>query len=174
MHRLWPVHDLATVSTLAGLVGPKPLFIADGHHRYETACNYRDELIKANGPLAPSHPANFVLMMFIGMNDPGLLVLPTHRLFRGLPEMTSDELIEKLGDSFTTRLAGEGSDLAGKCLGGDRNRRRPRNAGALYTQGRTLGAGQNHAGRPGSHGRSRSGAQRRLARPGRVASCIGW
>jgi uncharacterized protein (DUF1015 family) len=112
VHRFWPVHDLAVVSTLAGLVGPKPLFIADGHHRYETACNYRDELIKANGSLPPGHPANFVLMMFIGMNDPGLLVLPTHRLFSGLPEMTSDELIQKLGDSFTTRLAGEGSDLA--------------------------------------------------------------
>lgn len=112
VHRLWPVHDLAATSALAGLVGPKPLFIADGHHRYETACNYRDELIKAHGPLPPNHPANFVLMMFIGMSDPGLLVLPTHRLFRGLPALTSDELIKRLGDSFSTRLAGEGSDLA--------------------------------------------------------------
>ena len=111
VHRLWPVTDDAVVSTLAGLIGNKPIFIADGHHRYETACNYRDELAK-QGPLPPNHPANFVLMMCIGMDDPGLLVLPTHRLFRGLPAMTSDELIDKLGDSFTTRLAGEGSDLA--------------------------------------------------------------
>jgi len=111
VHRLWPVTDDAVVSTLAGLIGNKPIFIADGHHRYETACNYRDELAK-QGPLPPNHPANFVLMMCIGMDDPGLLVLPTHRLFRGLPAMSSDELIDKLGDSFTTRLAGEGSDLA--------------------------------------------------------------
>jgi uncharacterized protein (DUF1015 family) len=92
-------------------MGPKPMFIADGHHRYETACNYRDELAAA-GPLPPDHPANFVLMMSIGMDDPGLLVLPTHRLFRGLPAMTADELKAKLGDSFSTRIAGEGSDLA--------------------------------------------------------------
>jgi uncharacterized protein (DUF1015 family) len=111
VHRLWPVTDLSLVSAVAGMVGPKPLFIADGHHRYETACNYRDE-IAGTGELPAGHPANFVLMMFIGMDDPGLLVLPTHRLFRGLPKLNSDQLIAKLGDAFTTRIVGEGSDLA--------------------------------------------------------------
>jgi uncharacterized protein (DUF1015 family) len=111
VHRMWAVTDVGVVSAVAGAMGPKPMFIADGHHRYETACNYRDELAAA-GPLPPDHPANFVLMMSIGMDDPGLLVLPTHRLFRGLPAMTADELKAKLGDSFSTRVAGEGSDLA--------------------------------------------------------------
>src|SRR5262249_41491622 len=108
VHRMWPVTDVKTISTVAGLMGPKAVFIADGHHRYETACNYRDELIAAGGPLAPQHPANFVLMMCIGMSDPGLLVLPTHRLFRGPIGLTSKELAAKLGDAFTTRAAGEG------------------------------------------------------------------
>ncbi len=111
VHRMWTVTDVAVISAVAGLIGPKPMFIADGHHRYETACNYRDELA-AEGKLDVNHPANFVLMMCIGMDDPGLLVLPTHRLFRGLPAMDSAELAAKLGDSFTTRVAGEGSDLA--------------------------------------------------------------
>lgn len=111
VHRLWPVTDIQMAVALAGVVGPKPVFIADGHHRYETACNYRDELA-GEGPLPANHPANFVLMMCVGMNDPGMLVLPTHRLFRGLPAMTSAELVAKLGGSFTTRLAGEGADLA--------------------------------------------------------------
>ena len=71
-------------------MGAKPLFIADGHHRYETACNYRDELAAAGELAAADHPANFVLMMCVGMSDPGMLVLPTHRLFRGLPAMNSD------------------------------------------------------------------------------------
>jgi uncharacterized protein (DUF1015 family) len=111
VHRLWPVTDVQTIARVAGLMGPKPVFIADGHHRYETACNYRDELAAA-GPLPPSHPANYVLMMCVGMNDPGMIVLPTHRLFCGLPSMSSSDLVAKLGDSFTARVAGEGADLA--------------------------------------------------------------
>ena len=112
VHRMWTVTDPPSLIAHANrLIGPKPIFIADGHHRYETACNYRDELA-SRGPLPSDHPANFVLMVCIGMDDPGLLVLPTHRLFRGLPEMNSDELIAKLAGCFTTRVLGEGSDLA--------------------------------------------------------------
>jgi len=113
IHRMWPVHDGATIAAVAGLMGPKAIFIADGHHRYETACNYRDELAQANGgPLPPQHPANFVLMMCIGMSDPGLLVLPTHRLFRGAENLTSEQLAAKLQGAFTLRPAGEGSKQA--------------------------------------------------------------
>lgn len=113
VHRMWPVADPILISQLTSAMGPHPIFIADGHHRYETACNYRDELAAAaGGSLPPEHPANFVLMMFISMGDPGLIVMPTHRLFRGLPPMNSAELIQKLGPHFTTRIAGEGSDLA--------------------------------------------------------------
>lgn len=111
IHRMWPVTDVKVISELSGELGPKPIFIADGHHRYETACNYRDELA-AGGKLDANHPANFVLMMMIGMSDPGMIVLPTHRLFRGIKKMTSGELIAELEDSFTTRVAGEGADLA--------------------------------------------------------------
>jgi uncharacterized protein (DUF1015 family) len=111
VHQMWTVTDGAVVSQLVGMMDPKAMFIADGHHRYETACNYRDELAAA-GKLTPDHPANFVLMMCVGMSDPGLLVLPTHRLFRGLPAMDSKHLVQNLGPQFTTRVVGEGSDLA--------------------------------------------------------------
>jgi uncharacterized protein (DUF1015 family) len=101
------------ISQLADVLRPQPLFIADGHHRYETACNYRDEVAAgADGSLPADHPANFVLMMFIGMSDPGLIVMPTHRLFRGLPAMNSSELAKTLGVHFTIRVVGEGADLA--------------------------------------------------------------
>ncbi len=112
IHRMWPVYDVALIAQLATAIGPQPLFIADGHHRYETACNYRDELAAANGPMPTIHPANFVLMMFIGMSDPGLIVMPTHRLFRGLPAVTSSKLVQALSAHFSTRVAGEGADLA--------------------------------------------------------------
>jgi uncharacterized protein (DUF1015 family) len=111
VHRLWTVTDVGAISAVAAAMGPKPVFIADGHHRYETACEYRDQIYDS-GALNADHPADFVLTMFIAMEDPGLLVLPTHRLFRGLPEMTAEELVEKLGRSFTTRQAGLGVQAA--------------------------------------------------------------
>ncbi|MEM9354344.1 MAG: DUF1015 domain-containing protein [Planctomycetota bacterium] len=113
VHRIWPVTDVAVITEVIAAMGGKPVYIADGHHRYETACNYRDEFAQEQGgELDPEHPANFVLMMCVSMNDPGMIVLPTHRLFRGMPEMTAPQLIEKLGDAFTTEPAGEGPDRA--------------------------------------------------------------
>lgn len=116
LHRIWPVTDIDVIQQVTAAMGGKPVYIADGHHRYETACNYRDELaakMKAEGQeLDEQHPANFVLMMCVSMSDPGMIVLPTHRLFRGLPAMTSDQLCQRLGDCFETKPAGEGPDLA--------------------------------------------------------------
>jgi uncharacterized protein (DUF1015 family) len=111
IHRMWPVTDVNVIATVAARIAAKPLFIADGHHRYETACNYRQQIYDS-GALRPDHPANFVLMMFIGMEDPGLLVLPTHRLFLGVPELSSEELAAKLQPYFATRPAGQGPDQA--------------------------------------------------------------
>jgi len=111
IHRLWPVTDVATISKLSALMGPKPLFIADGHHRYETACNYRDQ-IHDSGFLTPTHPANCTLMMCVAMDDPGLIVMPTHRLFTGVPTLTSEELAAKLKPYFTVQPAGKGPDAA--------------------------------------------------------------
>ncbi|NOY30203.1 MAG: DUF1015 domain-containing protein [Planctomycetes bacterium] len=116
LHRLWPVTDVAVITKAVAAMGGKPVYIADGHHRYETACNYRDALkseMEAKGEkFDEQHPANFVLMMCVSMSDPGMIVLPTHRLFRGLPAMTSAELCEKLGDCFDTQPAGEGPEQA--------------------------------------------------------------
>jgi uncharacterized protein (DUF1015 family) len=126
VHRLWPVTDMPVIARLAAIMGPKPIYIADGHHRYETACNYRDQ-IHDSGFLSPEHPANYTLMMCVAMDDPGLIVMPTHRLFRTsgrrpdgaavelppqLMDMTSDQLAAKLGPCFTTRPAGSGPEGA--------------------------------------------------------------
>lgn len=111
VHRLWPVTDVNVVTQLTAAMANRPTFIADGHHRYETACNYREE-VSGGTTLPADHPANSVLMMCVSMSDPGMIVLPTHRLFRGIPSMSSDELVQKLGDHFTCRIAGEGIDLA--------------------------------------------------------------
>ncbi len=112
IHRMWPVTDVKVIADVAALMDDKPLFIADGHHRYETACNYRD-LIAQQAPLDANHPANFVLTQCVSMNDPGLLILPTHRLFRGVAPLTSAELQSRLSECFTVQTAGQGPELAG-------------------------------------------------------------
>src|SRR3954447_25110272 len=116
VHRIWPVTDVSIITDVIGAMGERPVYIADGHHRYETACNLRDqlaaELAQRGERLPPEHPANYVLMMLVSMSDPGMLVLATHRLFRGLPEMTSGQLIEKLGDCFDTLVLGKSPDDA--------------------------------------------------------------
>lgn len=116
-NKLWPVTDIESISMLEAAMSQLPIYIADGHHRYETACNYRDEVAAAyreqhGKDLPDDHPANYVLMMCVSMSDPGMQVLPTHRLFRGLPAMSAAALVEKMGDSFATEPAGSGPDRA--------------------------------------------------------------
>jgi uncharacterized protein (DUF1015 family) len=117
VNKLWPVTNLETITLLEAALAQLPIYIADGHHRYETACNYRDEVAAAyreqhGKDLPDGHPANYVLMMCVSMSDPGMQVLPTHRLFRGLPPMTAAQLVEKLDDAFETEPAGNGPDRA--------------------------------------------------------------
>lgn len=106
---MWPVVDEAVAARAAGLLGPSRFVIADGHHRYEAACRYRDEMADAwpaehgGQPLPPDHPANFVLAMLVEANDPGLVSLPVHRTFRQPAVATAAELSQRLGDCFTTR-----------------------------------------------------------------------
>jgi len=83
-HRLWPIFDSAIHRQVAEAMHPKRLFIADGHHRYETALNFRAHL-KATDPLfSDRHPANHVLMYLCSMSDPGLIILPAHRLIKAV------------------------------------------------------------------------------------------
>jgi uncharacterized protein (DUF1015 family) len=128
IHRIWPVTDVATITAVVAAMGDRPVYIADGHHRYETAIALRDELATSVGrslrernphaeresytSLPPEHPANYVLMMCVSMSDPGMLVLATHRLFRGLRPMSSLELRDCLGDSFAVEAAGSGPERA--------------------------------------------------------------
>lgn len=113
IHRMWVVDDAEVVGKVVEMMGPKPIFIADGHHRYETACNYRKQ-VREQGLLTTDHPANHVLMVCVAMEDPGLIVLPTHRLFRNVKEFSQEDLFALLGDSFAITTVGEGPVAAAK------------------------------------------------------------
>ncbi|MDA1161719.1 MAG: DUF1015 domain-containing protein [Planctomycetota bacterium] len=99
VHRMWPVTDPTAIARVQAILADKPIFIADGHHRYETSCNYRNGLAEA-GQLNDTSAANCTLMMFCGMEDPGLAILPTHRMVSGFPELSSDDIKAALGCHF--------------------------------------------------------------------------
>ncbi len=111
-HEMWLVTDVDAIARASSLMGPKPLYIADGHHRYETACNIQ-AAARAERSLPNDHPVDYVLMMNVSMHDPGLIVLPTHRLFRGISPITSDELEARIGQAFAITKIGTGAELAG-------------------------------------------------------------
>lgn len=112
VHRIWPVSDRAVIGRVRDVLREKPVFIADGHHRYETALNYRRFLQERGELTDASHPANFVLMMFVGMSDPGLAILPTHRLVSGLPPLSTEDLAAALQGHFELEPVGTGDEAA--------------------------------------------------------------
>jgi uncharacterized protein (DUF1015 family) len=98
--RLWIITDTQAVSTVIGLMGPKPIYIADGHHRYETGVKYLEERQAAGDVPDDEAAPNFTLMMLVGMTDPGLVILPTHRLLSGLGNISSQQLESILANHF--------------------------------------------------------------------------
>jgi uncharacterized protein (DUF1015 family) len=110
--RLWPISDQHLVSAVTGLLSPKPVFIADGHHRYETGLRYLEERRAAGEVRDDEAPANFILMMLVGMSDPGLIILPTHRLVSGLPNVTAEQLGAALRPYFQVEKIGHGEQGA--------------------------------------------------------------
>lgn len=82
-HAVSPITSRSAVETIRRALIEHPLFIADGHHRYETALAYRDDALIGSGPRDVG-PRDFVMMVLTAVDDPGLMILPTHRLFHGL------------------------------------------------------------------------------------------
>ncbi len=111
VNRMWAITDPEVIAAVVKEMAQRPIFVADGHHRYETACNYRKQIAE-QGLLKPGHPANYVLMVCIALEDPGLIVLPTHRLFPGIPALSREELAEKLGEHYTLETVGTGPETA--------------------------------------------------------------
>jgi len=91
-HRVWQISDPGVIASLQSEMRDKKLVIADGHHRYETALNFRNECRAAAGNNSNAQaPYEFVMMTFVNMNDPGLLVLPTHRVVHSLESFSADD-----------------------------------------------------------------------------------
>ncbi|HET9111176.1 MAG TPA: DUF1015 domain-containing protein [Ktedonobacterales bacterium] len=112
-HRLWIIRDAALFERVTTFFRDRQLYIADGHHRYETALAYREELREARHELPLEDAANFTLMALSAIEDPGLVVLPTHRIVRGVPQERLAEFMRDLDGLFETEplIAGPLNDL---------------------------------------------------------------
>lgn len=102
-HRLWRVSPDYSVTAF---LEDKTLYIADGHHRFRTAQTYRDEM-RAEHRSNGTEPWNYVLMGFVSMDDPGLKVLPTHRVLVSLGALKQEDLLNALGGWFDVEPVGD-------------------------------------------------------------------
>ena len=97
--RLWVVTDDKTIAAVCNAMAEVPIFIADGHHRYTTALDYRNARRDAD-EIDEDHETNFVLFTLVAMDDPGLLVLPTHRMISGIADGYACEELMAETDAF--------------------------------------------------------------------------
>ena len=105
---LWIVREPEAINRAVELLAEKNIYIADGHHRYSTALNYRDFLRRSGQAIADDHPANFVNMVLVSTAEPGLVILPTHRLVQGLGEDFLPTLRSITSDQFDWAETGLG------------------------------------------------------------------
>lgn len=111
-HRVWEFLDSNVIKAVRENMRDKKLVIADGHHRYETALNFRNECRERAGAGNAEAPYEFVMMTFVNMNDPGLLVLPTHRVVHSLQSFSVDEFKNASGELFEVEEVDAALDAA--------------------------------------------------------------
>jgi uncharacterized protein (DUF1015 family) len=105
VNRMWRIADADAIATITGAVKTTELLIADGHHRYETARVYADE-VGGDGP------HRYVLMCLVSLDDPGLTVFPTHRLLRDLRPEQQEALANTIRRDFEISRLDSTAELA--------------------------------------------------------------
>ncbi|KYK23571.1 hypothetical protein AYK24_10630 [Thermoplasmatales archaeon SG8-52-4] len=98
-HKLWKLENNDIISNIQDELKEKILFIADGHHRYQTAINYANELKQKTCEKDKNAPFNFRMVILANIFDEGLAILPTHRLIKK-SNLNIEEIIDKIGDYF--------------------------------------------------------------------------
>lgn len=93
-HRLWRVTDKEVINTLQSQFSDRKLYIADGHHRYETALRYRKS-VEGKGA------SDYVMMFLIDMENDGLVVFPTHRIVHGIEDFNTADVVARCREDFT-------------------------------------------------------------------------
>ena len=99
-HDIWAITGDKVIDQICSSLAHQPLYIADGHHRYESALTYLHERRACSSSVSGDEPFNFVMMTLVDFSDPGLVILPAHRLVCGMSKSTLDGLMPKLKAFF--------------------------------------------------------------------------
>jgi uncharacterized protein (DUF1015 family) len=111
-NRMWRLTDPDTIRALQKTIKKQPVFIADGHHRYETMLNFRRETRKnLGGKLPKDHPARWGLVYFCTAEDPGLEVTSPHRVLKNLPDFDPQKMLKKLDKFFSIQKTADNCAL---------------------------------------------------------------
>lgn len=105
-HRIWVIQNATVIQQVVNFFHDKQIYIADGHHRYETALEFAQEMREQNKP-----GYDYVLTTLVNVYDPGLVVLPTHRVVGNLSDLTVKSIQEQLSALFEVREVGTLDDL---------------------------------------------------------------
>ncbi len=117
IHRLWVIEDKKAIEAIKNDLKDRAIFIADGHHRYETALEFqKEQRAKSREQGSESKPWDYVLMFLANISDEGLTILPTHRLVREMPENPLD----KISEYFDIKELPKSDDIA-KTIYGHKN-----------------------------------------------------
>ena len=100
VNKMWQISDPSILKLVAETMADKSLLIADGHHRYETALEYRNKMRAEKGVGTGEEPYEYVMMFISRGEDEGLVINPTHRVVKDLNGITEEELLEKLRGEF--------------------------------------------------------------------------
>ena len=113
IHRLWCVYDKDIIEKVTEKFNDKKLYIADGHHRYETALNFHKHLCE-QGISNENCDSGYVCMMLVNMENEGLVVFPTHRIVRDLADFSVEQVIDKCKEYFDILLENDINTAEGK------------------------------------------------------------
>jgi uncharacterized protein (DUF1015 family) len=100
IHRLWIIKEKKDIQKIQEAMADKVLIIADGHHRYETSLNYKKEVLELIKEVKGDEPFHYIMMTLFRIDDPGLVILPTYRLVKGLDKLSKEGLKKLLSPYF--------------------------------------------------------------------------
>jgi uncharacterized protein (DUF1015 family) len=99
-HQVWAITEPGAIKQIGSSLARQPLYLADGHHRYESALTYQRERRACSPSFSGDEAFNLVMMELVAFSDPGLIILPAHRLVSGFSRASLSELAEKLKSLF--------------------------------------------------------------------------